>query len=215
MSQESDVVTVVAAGLGAMTFGADLYYSRICNYLDAELVKPERGGFGTFEQTYERFEARLDHLSDFGRKQLVTIGHSLGGICAVIYAASHPNVLRLVLIGVPVYGSAWLRLIGYVDDIAEQYAPVLLDLMPGSGLLGRFNQSLVQVASISICIEAQFDIFVTPAGACHVPGALGYLRFSAPWVNHVTLITHKRVLEVCGDVVADAQTISASQLASL
>ena len=215
MPKASDVTTVIAGGLGASTFGADLYYSRLCNHLGAVLVKPDRGGFGPIDQTYEQFEARMDELSDHGRKLLVIVGHSLGGIYAVIYAASHPNVLHLVLIGVPVNGSAWLRLITYINEIAGQYAPVLLDLMPGSELLDRFYKSLLQVASISVCIEARFDLLVMPNGACHVPGALGYLMLWAPWTNHVTMIGHKRVLAVCSNTVADAQSIAARQLASL
>jgi len=72
----SDVTTVIAGGLGASTFGADLYYSRLCNHLGAVLVKPDRGGFGPIDQTYEQFEARMDELSDHGRKLLVIVGHS-------------------------------------------------------------------------------------------------------------------------------------------
>ena len=206
MSTHSDVVVVVAGGLGAIKPGADWYYRRLCRCLGAELVILHGAGFGPASKTYEHFEAELDRLSQGGKK-LVIVGHSLGGINAVFYAASHANVAHLILIGVPVLGSAWLKLARYLEHTIEHYVPILHDLAPGSSLLAEFDHALMQVAPTVTCIEAVFDIFVVPAGACHVPGAHDYLILRAPWINHVTMIAHRRVLELSLDIVSEAEAV--------
>jgi len=209
VSTDSDVAVVVAGGLGAIKPGAEWYYRRLCSDIGAELVTPYAAGFGPANLTYEHFEAELDRLS-LGGQQIVIVGHSLGGVNAVRYAARHSNVARLMLIGVPVLGSAWLKYVSHFREAIEIYAPILLDLSPTSGFLTTFNDELLRVAHMTTCVEARFDLFVLPNGACHVPGAHDYLWFSAPWVNHVTLIAHRRVRQRAADVVAEANRLLAS-----
>jgi pimeloyl-ACP methyl ester carboxylesterase len=180
-----EVVVVVAAGLGAINPAAGIYYRQLCRHTGAHLVVPHGAGFGSSSDTYRYFEADFDRLSA-GGKRLIIIGHSLGAIHAVRYAAHHDNVAFLMLIGMPVEGSLWCHLI-------QSIAPVFRDLKPNSDFLAEMHHLLIRVAPITTCVEVSFDLFVVPSRACHVHGADRYLRFRAPWVNHASVVAHPRV----------------------
>lgn len=206
MSTESKVVVVVAGGLGAVKPGAGWYYNRLCRLIGAELVTAHGAGFGQSSKTYQHFEADFNRLSE-GGKQLVIIGHSLGAVHAVRYAAKHAHVVHLMLIGMPASGTAWCHLIRPFGNLIERFTPVLRDLVPNSAFLAEIAEELKLVADRTTCVEAKFDLIVLPSRSSHIEGAANHIKLPSFWVNHVNAVIHRDVLDCAEAIVAEANRI--------
>lgn len=207
-------VVVIAGGFLAVKPGASLYYHILCRLTGGHLVTLDGAGLGPSDDIYRHFEAEVDKLSA-GGKPLIIIGHSLGVIQAIRYAASHDNVLWIVGLGAPMEGSALCHVARPLVSLIGRFVPrlaqveVLSDLTPKSAYLDEISELLPLVVDRLTCVHTRLDLVVWPAKSCYVVGAHDYLYL--PWANHLTMIIHPAVITKAVEIIKQAWQSSAPE----
>ena len=196
----SEVVVALAGGFLSINPGASYLYGSICRATGAELIIPHRYGFGSLNEGFIRFKDELDLLA--GDKPMVIIGHSLGAINAVRYAAHNNNVTDIMLIGMPVRGTALCRIASPVRYLARYFAPILEDLAPNSEFLDGISSLLPQVRHKITCVHARRDYVVTPSSSAYIELAKDYLYLDD--CNHVSMVIDSRVIKRAKEIVEEA-----------
>lgn len=145
-------------------------------------LKPPLGGIDAFAaQLHARVEALC---AETGAKQLVLVGHSMGGLVARAYLRQNgaARVAKLVTLASPHHGT-WLARYGLGRNARE--------MRPGSGWIRALEASDPGVPMLSIWTPT--DNFVAPQDSSRLAGAREQI---VPALSHLAMLFSPLVLEI-------------------
>jgi len=141
------------------------------------------------------------------KKQFVLVGHSLGGILAVLMAAEHPEqTTNLIAISTPFGGSRAATIARWLPG----HPQILHDLTPSAGKIELISQLKLVVPTLSIIstggslatTNEPNDSIVTVASQ----RALPFGRKAEVKANHFEILTHEKAAKLIQDFLFDEPT---------
>ncbi len=198
------------------------YYSglkKVCGGINVPLPG---GGLGSLHATAAQLENILEALRDPSTGRLKLIGHSQGGIIAVLHAAKHPDTDVLTL-DAPHSGAKLARLMGIYPRRIRRMFPGLCDMSPHSRFMVEYAEILPFVAANLVSFATTHDKIV-PYRSSYVPGARNvlvvssyseYLRILRAYgdsielrlepksMGHISSVIHRQCKDFARDFVGD------------
>ncbi|MEO7617508.1 MAG: hypothetical protein ABIS59_01555 [Candidatus Saccharibacteria bacterium] len=145
-------------GTTAPPIFGDLYYGGLRKAIDGFHVPLPDLGLKCLFQTAKAVEDHLEILRD-ENGMLKLIGHSQGGLIAVIHAASHPNT-KVLTIGTPHRGSRVADLTCLLPRRVREKVQAFDDMRPGSEFMQDYQPLLDSVAGSVVSLAATHDKIV-------------------------------------------------------
>jgi pimeloyl-ACP methyl ester carboxylesterase len=171
----------------------------------------ERRGYRAFTVDCTPWYARIDNyspqlgraidevLAATGARQLVIVGHSMGGLIARAYLDRYgaDKVAHVITLGTPHRGT-WMTRFGY--------APNIRDMAEASTWLtelgARESQRSIRPYDKFSCIFTYHDNLVTPQTNATLPGAA---QFAISGIGHLSLALSAQVVERVAEVLDSRQ----------
>ena len=165
------------------------------------------------EAVTEILDQHIDRLRHrYGIRQVVLVGHSMGGIIARNYVqlrGGAPKVAAIIQLATPNQGS---KLAPFA------ISPLGVLLVPDSPFLQRLNAAPLPDCCPVTTIFSRRDNMVLPYSGCHLPGAR---NIELDGLGHTSLLFSPRVLNLvhqllshAGDVRCTASTLSPADAAN-
>jgi pimeloyl-ACP methyl ester carboxylesterase len=120
--------------------------------------------------------SRRDNL-----REVVVIGHSMGGLVAAELASKHYQVKKVITIGTPLNGAPLLKTIGGCKPTKRHK-----QMTPGSEYLKKLKDTILVAKYPLLCIGAEYD-FQVPKQYAHMYGMMTATNMAVPF-SHVTII---------------------------
>lgn len=167
--------------------------ARVPNPLYAIDVEPPWGSIDDFAQQLARCIDRV--LGETGARQVVLVGHSMGGMvaraCLRLPDMTH-RIARLITIGSPHHGSRHAHLAFGADG---------RELRPGSGWMTRLNADPGSTAVPVVAIYSRHDNFVAPQESAVLAGAR---MVPLDGIGHLSMLFSADVAGVVVDAIRDS-----------
>ncbi len=165
-------VVVLIGGTGVFPLLAELYYPRLRRATGAEIVCIPWAGSRTIAEGYAELESQLDRL--IGSRTSAIIGHSQGGLMALLYAMGHPKVIKVVPISAPLRGTHVARV--WPKWLPGCFGDMATDCLFSRKLVRELEAWLESNPATEIdCIYTTLDMVVWPTRSSYLPGAHNYL----------------------------------------
>ncbi len=121
-------------------------------------------GVLTIERSFQKLAPRIER--EYGKRPLIIVGHSQGGLVGVRYVEEHQDA-KLVGLSIPIRGTqiAWVGL----------GLPAARDMLPGSDFLLGLQERLPNVSARMISIFLHHDYFIRPFHSSYAAGARNIL----------------------------------------
>lgn len=173
----------VAPGTPAILWGTTAhksfgtpYYSPLKKVCGGTNVPLPGGGLGSLERTAKGLESILEGLRDTdGRLKL--IGHSQGGLIAVLHAAKYADTEVLTL-DAPHHGAPLCHLMKAYPKMVRNQFRALQDMCPGSEFMLEYQSVLSSLGSSLVSFATTHDKIV-PHRSSYVCGAQNVLVVSS------------------------------------
>lgn len=179
---------------------------RSFNYLHSKLPQHEIGVV-----SYNSHQPLRDSMLEVRgqlpkRGQFSLVGHSLGGILAVLMAAEHADrVERLVTISAPFGGSKTASLARWVPG----HPAVLHDITPSAAKIELISQLKMQVPTLSIISTGgSLPITAEPNDSIVTVTSQKALKFGKKVevkANHFEILLHERTVKLIQDFVLEEE----------
>lgn len=160
-------------------------------------VEPPWGSIDGFAAQLARCIERV--CAETGARQVMLVGHSMGGIVSracLALPGMVPRVARLVTIGSPHHGSRHARL-GFGADARE--------LVCGSGWMQRLNDNPASTAVPMVAIYSRHDNFVAPQESCVLPAAR---MVPLDGIGHLSMLFSRKVAEAVVEEIRELNSVT-------
>ncbi len=135
-------------------------------------------GIGDYSNAASKYLVNICRRDNL--KEIVVIGHSMGGLVAADLAIKHYQVKKVVTIGTPWHGAPLLNKVGCLLPTKRHK-----QMTPGSDFLKKLRDDVLESKCPLLCLGAEYD-FQVPKTYAHMHGA-NAVNMSTPY-SHVTII---------------------------